>query len=315
MVKKRYIFFGISIVILLVIIWYANPVILINIIMKSDVKYLILAFVITTLSMCIRVLKWNVLLNNVRFVDLFPVQMLGITISNLTPGKIAEPIKAIILKVRTGVSVSSSFPSIIWERIMDVVILILFALVAIQIFGFQSNLMFLSFMSIGLFVILIIILLFVLTNKKFGYKLFGFLRKFPLIKKVSQNFMKNFYKSKIKKRRLLMCLFFTFVSWFLDGIAFYLTLLALNITINPIILSGIIALSVLIGIVSTLPGGLGSTETVMILLLSLVGVYSTIAIAGVMLLRLISFWYSMFVGGLSFIYLSKKIDFNQLKKL
>ena len=102
------------------------------------------------------------------------------------------------------------------------------------------------------------------------------------------------------------------MAWILDGVVFYLTLTAIGVTINPIILAGIIALSVLIGVASTLPGGLGSTEAVMILLLGILGVQSTTAVAGVMISRFISFWYGTLIGGLSFVYLSKKIDMKKI---
>ena len=310
--KKRYLLIGISLIILLLLIWYANPVALGSVVLGSNPYYLLAAFIVATLATCLRVLKWKVLLNNVSFSELFPVQMFGMAISNFTPGKIAEPLKAIILKARKGIAVALSLPSIIWERIIDVIILIAFSLIALQLLGFQSKLMILSFISIGLFGVLIILLLFVLYNRKFGYRLFGLLHKLPLVKKLSDDFMKNFYESEIKKRALGSCFIITAAAWFLDGVVFYLTMMALGITISPILLAGIIALSVLIGVASTLPGGLGSTEAVMILLLGIVGVQSTTAVAGVMLSRLVSFWYGTLIGAASFIYLSRKIDMKKI---
>lgn len=310
--KKRFLLIGISIIILAALIWYAKPLTLAGIVAKSDINYIFFALMLMTISICTRVLKWKVLLNDLKFLEIFPVQMLGITISNFTPGKIAEPLKAVILKARKNISVSDSMPSIIWERIIDVIVLIIFSLIALQLFGFQSKIMLLSFISIGAFAFLIALLLVMLHNKNFGYSIFRRLRKLPIANRLSEDFMKNFYENKIKKKKLFSCLVFTGIAWFLDGVVFYLTLQALGITVNPLVLSGIIALSVLIGVASTLPGGLGSTETVMIILLGALNIQSATAVAGVMIFRFISFWYGIFIGGASFVYLSKKIDLKNI---
>ncbi len=310
--KKRALLIGVSLIILAFLIWYANPVALAGIIVKSNPYYIAAAFAVATLSLSLRVLKWKVLLDEVKFTELFPIQMSGIAISNFTPGKIAEPLKAIVLKARKGIDVALSLPSIIWERIVDVVVLIAFSLVALQLIGFQSKIMLLSLISIGLFGTLIILLLIVLYSKKTGYKLFAVLHKLPLVRKLSPDFMKNFYESRIKKKKLLLCLVITAVAWFLDGVVLYLALLSVGIPMSVVVLAGIIALSVLMGVASTLPGGIGSTEAVMIILLGIVGVLSTTATAGVMLSRFISFWYGIAVGALSFIYLSKKIDMKKV---
>jgi len=310
--KKRIVFIGISILILVLLIWYSNPFLLAETVAKSNFNYLILAFGVATLAIFVRVLKWNVLLKGVRFGELLPVQMFGITISNFTPGKIAEPIKAFVLKARKGIPVATSLPSVIWERILDVIVLIILSLLVLQIFGFQSKIIVLSAVSIGLFAALLAVLLFMLHNKNFGYRLFKALRRLPLFNRLSEDFMKNFYESSIGRKRLLSCFALTLMAWILDGVVFYLTLTAIGVTINPIILAGIIALSVLIGVASTLPGGLGSTEAVMILLLGILGVQSTTAVAGVMISRFISFWYGTLIGGLSFVYLSKKIDMKKI---
>ncbi|MBI5060820.1 MAG: flippase-like domain-containing protein [Candidatus Aenigmarchaeota archaeon] len=310
--KKRFILIAVSLLILAALIWYANPASMAGVIVKSNIYYLAAAFVVATISLCLRVLKWQALLDGVGFTELFPVQMLGITISNFTPGKIAEPLKAIILRMRKGVQIAVSLPSIIWERILDVIVLIVFSLLAIQMISFQSRIMLLSFISIAAFSALIVLLLLVLYNKKIGFRIFAFLHKLPLVKKLPEDFMKNFYESKIRKTRLSLCFIITLVAWMFDGVVLYLTMLALGIMLNPLVLAGIIALSVLIGVASTLPGGLGSTEAVMILLLGVVGVSSTTAVAGVMLSRFISFWYGILVGAVSLIYLSKKIDMKQV---
>jgi uncharacterized protein (TIRG00374 family) len=311
MVKKRVLLISLSVVILIGIIIYADPVLLLSILSKSDLKYVILAFAVSNISMLIRVLKWRVLLKDVGFLELFPIQVFGMTVSNFTPGKIAEPTKAVILKMKKGLAVSETLSTVIWERIMDVLVMIMFSLIAIP---FLTKTFFLiSSISIAAFLGIIIVFLIILYNKNIGIKIFNFIRRFPVLKKISGGFIKTFYKSRIEKKRLVGCFLLTVIPWFFEGVVLYLSLLALGVYSNPLILAGIVALSLLIGIASSLPGGLGSTEAVMVIVLGMIGIGSTIGIAGIMLARFLTFWYGAFVGALSFFYLSRKIDLSALK--
>ncbi len=308
---KRLLLICLSIAILIGIIFYADPVLLFSTLSKSDLRYVALAFVITNISMSIRVLKWRVLLKGVSFSELFPVQLFGITVSNFTPGKVAEPTKAVILKLRKGIAVSKTLPTVIWERIMDLIVIIMFSLIVIPILGGYFFL--LSFASISVFLALIAFFLIILYRRSLGIKVFNFIRRFPILKRISKNFIETFYKKRVEKKRLLACFLLTIIPWFLEGLILYLALLALGVQSEPLILAGVVALSILIGIASSLPGGLGSTEAVMIILIGLIGIDSTAGIAGIMLARGLTFWYGAFIGALSFVYLSRKINLSGIK--
>lgn len=313
MAKKRILLIGLSIAILIGIIIYADPVLLLSILSKSDLKYVILAFIVSNISMFIRVLKWRVLLKNVGFLELFPIQIFGMAVSNFTPGKIAEPTKAVILKMKKGVAVSKTLPTVIWERIMDILVLIILSLIAIPFL--TKAFLLISSISIAVFLGIIITFLLILYKKNVGIRIFNFVRRFPVLKRISKNFIKTFYKSRIERRRLVVCFLLTAIPWFFEGTILYLSLLALGINSNPLILAGIVALSLLIGIASSLPGGLGSTEAVMVIILGIIGIESAVGIAGIMLARFLTFWYGAFIGAICFFYLSRRIDLSALKRM
>jgi len=311
MAKKRILLVGLSIAILTVIILYADPFLLLSILSKSNLKYVILAFVVSNVSISLRVLKWRVLLKGVDFLELFPVQVFGMAASNFTPGKVAEPTKTVVLKMKRGLAVSETLPTVIWERIMDILVLILFSLIAIPFL--TRAFLLISSISIAIFLGITITFLIILYKKNIGIKIFNFIRRFPVLKMVSKDFIKTFYKSRVEKKKLMSCFLLTAISWFLDGTILYLSLLALGINSNPLILTGIVALSVLIGIASSLPGGLGSTEAVMAIMFGIIAIESITGIAGIMLARFLTFWYCAFVGAICFFYLSRKIDLSVLK--
>lgn len=303
-----------SFIILAAIIIYSNPAKLLLIVSTSDLKMNFFALVLSSAAILIRCCKWAVLLPGAKFSDVVPVQLLGVTISNFSPGKAAEPAKAILLKMKTGISVSESLKSIIWERILDVLILLLLAFSALQILAVSGRFLVLSLLSIAIFLILVVVLFLILRRKYLASKILHFFRKVPFVDRIDDNFLENFYKQKIVNRKLLVSFLLTFAAWMLDGFVFYFAFRAVGITVDPLLFAGLIALATLVGIISFLPGGIGSMEISLLFILNSQGVTGPLAVSGVLLARLLSIWYVAFLGLLSFVYLGRRFDLKQIFK-
>ena len=238
--------------------------------------------------------------------------MLGIGISSISPGKIAEPVKALILKIRKGIPVSITLSSVIWERVIDIIVLLVLSAFAVNFIAADQRLFILSFIGISFFAVVASVLLTVLYSQNLGRKIFGLAVKLPVLKRIPKDFMEKFYKKNIRKTGIACSFFITLVVWLSEGLVLYLSLLAFGINISIFVLSGIIALSVIVGIASTLPGGIGTTEFSMIVLLGFLGINLALATTAVILYRFLSFWYSMAWAGASFIYLSRKMDIKNI---
>lgn len=299
----------VSFAILVILILSANPVRVLDIIKQGDMNFVLLGFVVASCSVCVLVLKWNVLIPAVRFWDLAPIQLLGTTISNFTPGKVGEPLKAVFLKMKSGHPVAHALSSIIWERISDIIVLLLFSTAAFSLL--DARLEMLSIAGIMIFSVLALVLLVVLYKQTFGKKLFAFLKKFPFVNKISDTFIDSFYAARISKKNIILSFFLTLVTWVLDGFVFYLALRAVGIHVSPILVIGMFSLSVIIGIASTLPGGIGTLEFALAVLYGLAGIPSDVAITAVVLGRFMSFWFDSFLGGISFLWLSKTVNLRQ----
>ncbi|MBI2075707.1 MAG: flippase-like domain-containing protein [Candidatus Aenigmarchaeota archaeon] len=310
--RYRVALFLLSLIILGLIILISNPAELARKLSLSNPFYIVLGLAVSTAANVFRVLKWSVLVN-VKFLDLAPIQMLGMTVSNFTPGKVAEPAKTLLLKMKSGINVSQSLPSVIWERINDVVVLLLFSFVVIRFLPLSQNFLIVGWMSMLIFSAAVIMFLVILKNKHAGFMFFRFLRRLPVGNKLPGTFAGTFYKSRIRKRKIFLGTGLTLIAWTLEGLILYLSFVSLGV--NPpdvAILAGMIALSALVGVVSTLPGGLGSFEAVMLLMIAPFGITGSTGVAGVLLYRFLSFWYAAFLGGLSFLYLTRKLNLNKL---
>lgn len=305
--------FLISFVLLIGIVLYSNPSKLLLNLSQANLYFILLALLVTLIGTCFRVYRWEVLVD-IDFKKLFPIQLFGMVFSHFTPGKVGEPLKAIVLKAYTNKNVSESLSSVIWERIFDLVILVVLSLLSIQILSFSSQYYLIGILSVLLFLAIVIILFLVLYKESLGRRIFILIKKIPFIPKLSDSFINNFYSYKIQKRKLSLSFLLTTVPWILEGVTFYFVLLSLNVTISPLLLAGIVALATLIGVASSLPGGIGSAEIVMTLLLTLNGVEPSLSVSLVLIYRFVSFWFSVLLGGLSFMYLSRKIDIKQAFK-
>lgn len=300
-----------GILILVALVLYADPIKFLDIVSKSD-KYLVLAaFAISNVNLLVRVMKWKLLLGDVPVKDVAPVQMLGITISNFSPGKVGEPVKAVLMKLYKGLSVSTTLHSVIWERILDVVVLLVLSLVGVYLFSsYSGSLFLLSVAGMSVFLLVIIFALLFVYNRVFRAKIFGLLVRLPVLKRLSENFIETFEKSKIPRSRMLAALAVTALAWLVDGVIFYTAFYSIGVRVDFLFITTLLALATVVGVVTALPGGIGSTEIVMTLFLGLAGVESSAAIAGVLLSRFLTIWYLNLVGGVSLIYLAKKCNLS-----
>jgi len=302
---------AVSLLILILLIIYADPAKFLAIVAASNYKFLALAFGISTISVLLRVMKWKVLLDGVSFSSIMPVQMLGMTISNFSPGKIAEPIKGVIFKLKEGRAVSSILPSIIWERVIDVVVLVILAMVGAYFFLILDPKFYLiSIFVISVFILALVVGLLTMYKKGFGLWIFKILKRLPFTGRLSDSFIKTFQESRVNRSKVAYSFVITIIAWVLEGFVLHYAFLSIGINLSPIILASIFALATLIGIASSLPGGIGSTEVVMTIFLGYFGIEKSLAIVGILLARFLSIWYVNLLGGLSLIYLMKKLNIS-----
>ncbi|MFH8093089.1 MAG: lysylphosphatidylglycerol synthase transmembrane domain-containing protein [Candidatus Aenigmatarchaeota archaeon] len=322
MKKFRFLSLLASLLIFIAIILYINPIEIADEILRIELKYLVLVFIISNLTLLVRVAKWWILLDNVYFKDVIPIQIFGITISNLTPGKFAEPIKSFLLKMKEGIPVSKSLPSVILERVLDILILIILSILGIvgTIGINRNNYSSLLIFSTIFFVFILSLMIFILINKSFGLRIFSFFKKVKFFSFLDDRFINNFYSStKIKKRKVITSSILTIFSWLLDGLIFYLIAISLDkslaIDLGLLFFCSTLAISIIASLLTFLPGGIGGTEALMTYILISIGFERSTAGAIVLVGRFATLGYSMILGYLSFIYLSKvlKINTNTLK--
>jgi uncharacterized protein (TIRG00374 family) len=99
---------------------------------------------------------------------------------------------------------------------------------------------------------------------------------------------------------LIVTILISTFGWMLEGFAFFCVLSWLGAEIDVATASAIFLVAVLSGALSGLPGGLGSTEAVIIILLSLQNVPVEISVIATVIIRLATLWYAVAIGAIFF---------------
>jgi glycosyltransferase 2 family protein len=86
------------------------------------------------------------------------------------------------------------------------------------------------------------------------------------------------------------------VGWSSEGLSFYVVLHALGVVLNPGACVFIFAFAMMVGAISVLPGGLGSTEATMIGLLVTQHVGFDVAVVATAVVRVTTLWFAVSLG-------------------
>jgi len=287
-------------VLYLSVIFFADPEKIFNSFSKLSLLnwLLILSFSLT--NYFLRFIRWHYYLScfkhKIPFSQNFLYYMSGFALT-LTPAKVGETIRSTYL-AQHAVPYTHSLAMFFTERFLDVIIIALLSL-----FIFQSALddgshpyKYFVLVSIIIFVSFIPLL-----RQSFVTQILAFLSaKAPWYK--GKQFL-NYVIEFIKTTRSLFCLkpiyigfLLSAMAWVIQGFAFYFILTTLNVDITLQQSIGIYAISLLAGAASFVPGGIGTTDAVLIILLTLLGSDTPTAIAAALISRLSTLWFAVFIG-------------------
>ncbi len=182
----------------------------------------------------------------------------------VSPGKVAEMLKTVILKTKTGVPIATSAPVVIAERVVDGLAVIILSFLALLVAGEQINLgdyRSLIYLSTALLVAGLI----AVQIRPLAYLGLGVIAQLPLIRRLHQ-WLVNFYESSyeiFKLKHVIPATAFGMVASALDAVGFAIILSGFGLEITWLLLLQsmvIVGLASAIGALSGVPNGAGITE-------------------------------------------------------
>ena len=259
------------------------------------IEFLPPILILVTISWFILFARWQILLKNSNII--IPLKSsFGIFISGFSlqfiPGEAGEFLKVQLLKNRFNITRSKTSPIIITEMLYNAIGLVALSVTSIWFFEFTIYIF-------VVFSILLVLLFYLINNKKYFLKIINKFSKIRFFKKYAEatseslEIIQNLTKGKVLVYSVTLSIFF----WFIECIAIHLLLSSFGInTIELLALIPMYTSSIILGVVSFLPFGLGVFEGSLAGFLSLHGIHLSISLTLVILARIITRWYSVFVG-------------------
>jgi len=252
--------------------------------LNVNIYFLFLAVFFMIIQVILRSLRWQVVLKGVgiklKATTSINLYWLGIFVGVITPGRIGELAKVYFLKNR-GENVFRSFFSVLFDRIIDVITLLLMGFL-IFLFFLQDIGIYLFIISLGL--ILFLFLIFLLIDKRsFLNKVFSRIASEMFPKDSGEYNQFTFSKfwqgiKDIKKNQIIPFVFYLITAWLFYFAARYMISLSLGLEFSFLEISVISALVAIVLILPISVAGLGTRDASMIYLFSLFGLTVEIAL-------------------------------------
>jgi uncharacterized protein (TIRG00374 family) len=241
----------------------------------------------------------------IRERDSFVLWLSGLTLA-VSPGKLGEVLKAVVLKHLTGLDFSRGAPVVFMERLVDGLAIIPLTTVAMLALGDaldtgDVSISYVRAVLVGVSMALLTGIILVQITPLASWWL-DTIQNWPGLRRI-HGALRNLYASShemIKLRHLIPTMMLGLSAYISDCIGFYLLLRGLGIDGGWTLFGQaafILGFSVIIASISALPGGAGGRElTIGPLLTSVVGLSKAVAGTATFLISLFQMWIGVTVG-------------------
>jgi uncharacterized membrane protein YbhN (UPF0104 family) len=252
-----------------------------GILQKTDIYRLMPLLSLTLISLSLRTMRWKVLLGeNAKGIGdwgLFKIFTIGQAASIVTPGKLGDAIRPHLLKRHTGRRRRDTAATVLLDRLTDFMFLFLVSLSGISLLGYPKEVFF------AIFIFSLV-----------GIHIF-FTKDFHLgkgrLSEIYQN-LKKLYLS----IPFFISLFFTVLIYLSEFLRLSLVFKALGFPVPFLESSFSMAFSVIVGVLTFLPGGAGTLEATFISVMSVFGKNPEMVFSAVLIERFLNVVFTLVLG-------------------
>lgn len=260
-----------------------------------------------TAGYLLRFLRWHFYLDqmNIRVPAGANLRVfLASFLMSISPGKIGEAVKSYFLKVEFDVPATPTVAAFFCERFTDVLSMVLLSSAGFLLYPGGR------WVILGI-VVLQMTVLFLLQKPEWIH---------PLVFEPLQSWSRTdawghraerFYRRSrelLSLKNLLVGTLLGFLSWGLEGICLGIVLRELGYTgVGFPVSVFVFCAAVLLGAAAMLPGGLGSSEALMVGMLLFFGIPRQGAAAATVLIRFVTLWYGVALGALAWVLTMRRI--------
>jgi uncharacterized protein (TIRG00374 family) len=256
----------------------------------------------------VRFLKWEFYLarlgvRGVGKVDSLLTFLSGFVLT-VTPGKVGEVFKSLLLFETHAVPVARTAPIVVAERVTDVIGITV--LIVLGSLGFSGGLV---WAAIGLAAV--VFLLVIVSNRGLSLTVIGLIEGLPIqaLRRIGPKLLEAYdsLATLVAPANLFVPTLLSVAAWSLECGALWIILRGFGETTGFGLSTFFYATSTLVGALVPVPGGLGVTETSLQGQLQELGhVSATTATAAMILVRFATLWFAVLVGFVSLSILRKR---------
>ncbi len=255
----------------------------------------------------LRYLKWEFYLSRLKIrgvgkVDSLLTYLSGFVLT-VTPGKVGEVFKSLVLFETYGVPVARTAPIVVAERVTDVIGVVV--LIVIGSLGFSGGLLW-----AGLGMAAVLVLLVVVSSRRLSTAIIGLVERLPgPFRKIGPKLHEAYdsLATLVRPANLLVPTVLSIGAWALECTALWVILKGFEQDTGIGLATFFYATSTLAGALVPVPGGLGVTETSLQGQLQELGhVGATTATAAMILVRFATLWFAVLVGFVSLSLLKRR---------
>ena len=239
--------------------------------------------------------RWHLLLRNAKIFipvkDSFLIFTSGFALT-IIPGKVGELIKSQLLKTKFGIARSKTVPIVILEQFYTAV-----GIVALSFFGiwyFE-----LGAYVLGVFTVALVFVFVLLSSRKAFNKIASLLEKRKFTSKFVEPLSSSYdsIKNGIRGPITFYASGLSILFWLMEAISIYFILLAFGVeTIEFLTIISTYTTSIMLGILSFLPIGVGVVEGTLASFFAMHGIDVSLALTIVIVIRLFTRWYGVSLG-------------------
>ncbi|MCK4549003.1 MAG: flippase-like domain-containing protein [Candidatus Krumholzibacteria bacterium] len=256
---------------------------------RAEYIWLVPAFFLMLISVVFRAMRWRYLLRPVKeteFVHLFSASAIGLMANNLLPARLGEIARAWVIGEKAGISKTSSFATIVVERVFDGFTVIFF-LVIVLIFGdldIPASMTRVAYAAVSFYILAIVFLAMLRFNRrKTSFVVEGLTARLPAkasakVEKLLHSFMEGLTVLK-RPRDIAAAGMLSFLVWLPNILVMHLVIRSFGLDTSFVVTLAVFIIVTFGIMIPSAPGFVGTVQYCFVIGLGLFGVIESKALS------------------------------------
>ena len=259
------------------------------------IEFLPIILLLVTSNWFVLFFRWHLLLRNAKIFipakDSFLILTSGFALT-IIPGKVGELVKSQLLKTKFGIARSKTIPIVILEQFYSAIGIVSLSFIGVWYFE-------LGIYVLGVFTAALVFIFVLLSSRKVFNKIVSLLEKRRFASKFVEPLLSSYdaIRDGIKGPITLYASGLSILFWLVEAISIYFILLAFGVdAIEFLTIISTYTTSIMLGILSFLPLGLGVVEGTLASFFTTHGIGVSLALTIVVIIRIFTRWYGVSFG-------------------